>query len=351
MTHKIVQVLVVDDSAYMRKVIREMLGKSIFIEVLDTARSGEEALEKAVEQQPDVIITDLLMPDMDGVAFIREQMRRPLPIVVCSSVLGNGEKVVAAMEAGAVEFVQKPTALALETMYDIQQMIVQAVRSAAAVPFEKLAVPEPVPEVETVPAGPILTRGAAQIEAVLIGISTGGPRALRAMLPRFPKDLSVAMAIVLHMPPGYTQPMAEKLNEICQIEVLESTEGLAMQPGRAILAQAGLHTRLVRAASGLVTTTLGIDPMDNPYIPAVDELFRSGAEVYGRQALAVVMTGMGNDGTVGAGWIKAQGGIVFAEAEESSVIFGMPRSVIEAGLADRVVPLNYLPEAIMEVIL
>lgn len=349
----LIRVLIADDSAYMRKVMREMIESSPLIQVVDTAWNGSSALEKTASLQPDVVIIDLYMPEMDGLDYIRKQMEtRPIPIIVCSSATLDESMALAAMEAGAVEFVQKPTALALDSVYNIQQQLINAVIAAASVPFSRLpvpvAVPEEIPEVDLFrwPA----RRTSMRVDAVLIGISTGGPQALRDLLPRLPEDFPVPVAIVLHMPPGYTQALAFRLNEISQVEVLESAEGLEMRPGRVILARAGVHTRLQLSDKGVVTS-LSEEPRDNLYIPAVDELFQSGAQAYQGRVLGVVMTGMGNDGTAGAAWLKAQGGIIFAESEESSVIFGMPRSVIEAGLADQVVSLKELPQAIMEAIL
>jgi two-component system, chemotaxis family, protein-glutamate methylesterase/glutaminase len=353
-TPALVRVLVIEDSAYMRKAIREMLEKSPHIQVVGTSHDGQLGIEMAAELRPNVVTVDLYMPNLNGVDFIRQQMKiAPLPIVVCSSSNEGGDLFLAAMEAGAVEYVQKPTALALDSMYNIQQKLIEAVLAAASVPVEKLEVPNeavPVPQVPAQWVEPQQRERKSEIEAVLIGVSTGGPRALRSLLPKLPRDLPVPVCIVLHMPPGYTNPLAQKLNEISPLEVVESSEGTEMRAGRAILAQAGLHTRLVRREDGVVVTKLSVEPR-TMYVPSVDELFESGAAVYDGRLLGVVMTGMGNDGTAGAAWIKAKGGVVFAEAEKSSVIYGMPRSVVEAGLADRVVDLNQLAQAIMEEIL
>jgi two-component system chemotaxis response regulator CheB len=258
---------------------------------------------------------------------------------------------MAAMEAGAVEFVAKPTALALEKMYTIRQDLTQAVIAAASIPPEILEQLASTPSA-TLPVMEIPEKleKEGRIDAVVIGISTGGPRALRSMIPRFPAKMPIPVLIALLMPAGYTQLLAEQLNNLSQVEVLESADNLACKPGRVILAQAGMHTRLLRIGDGRVVTVVSDEPNDSIYCPSVDVLFRSAAETYHDRVLAVVMTGMGNDGTNGAGWIKAQGGLIFAESEETSVVFGMPRSVIEAGLADRIVPLHRLPEAIMEVI-
>jgi two-component system chemotaxis response regulator CheB len=187
-------------------------------------------------------------------------------------------------------------------------------------------------------------------DAVVIGISTGGPQALRYLIPQFPADFSAPIAMVLHMPVGYTEMYAAKLNEISRIHMQEAHEGDVMQPGVALLAPAGRHLSLVRNADDQIVAHLDARPFDTPHRPAVDVLFRSAAEVYRNRVLGVVMTGMGNDGMQGAAWIKAQGGMIFTEAEESCVVYGMPRSVAEAGLSDRVVPLERMAQAIMETV-
>jgi two-component system chemotaxis response regulator CheB len=345
-----VRVLIVDDSAYMRKVLREMLARSPLINVVGTARDGKDALDQVKELQPDVVTVDLYMPGEDGVGFIRAQMaHNPLPIVVCSSISEGSELFIAALEAGAVEFVPKPTALALEKMFVIETELVEAVIAAASIPAEKLKIS---PSVDDLNNPLVFDNGnmTSRVAAVVIGVSTGGPRALREILPRLPANLPVPIIIALHMPDGYTRPMAEKLSDICSLEVQESENGMIMKPGRVILAQAGVNTRLVRMPDGSVVTKLDEKPPDSLYCPSVDELFKSAADVYGGRVLGVVMTGMGNDGTAGAAWIKAQGGFIFAESEKTSVVYGMPRSVVEAGLVDKIVSLDMIPESIMEVL-
>lgn len=357
MHDKVIRVLIVDDSAFMRKALREMLDRSPFIQVVETAHDGRDALEKIQLYKPDVVSIDLFMPGMDGTTFIREQMKRsPLPIVVCSSTVEGGGAFIQAMEAGAVEFVQKPTARALDSMYDIQRELTEAVLAAASVSPDKL---EP-PELSLAPAAPPAVdlirpiaaqrTGVRRVDAVLMGVSTGGPRALRALIPMLPADLPVPLVIAQHIPPGYTQQLAVRLSELSQVEVVESANGMELRPGQVVLARAGQHTSLVRGLNGGVCTRLSEEPRTSLYIPSVDELFQTGAQVYGSRLLGVVLTGMGSDGTSGSAWIKSEGGLVFAEAEETSVVFGMPRSVIEAGFADRVLPLEKIPNAIMEVL-
>ena len=187
-----------------------------------------------------------------------------------------------------------------------------------------------------------------KIDLVVIGISTGGPQALRYLIPQFPADFPVPIAIVLHMPVGYTQPYAQKLGEISKLQVKEAREGDPFIAGQALVAQAGRHLMVRRGSNGHAIVQHSLQPIDLPHRPAADILFQSAAEVYRERVLGVVMTGMGHDGRQGAAWIKAQGGTVLTEAEESCVIYGMPRSVVEAGLSDGAIPLNQMARAITE---
>ena len=340
----IVRVLVVDDSAYVRKVFRQMLSRSPFIEVVGAARDGAEALELVEELTPDVITCDLNMPAMDGVAFVRAQMdRRPVPILVVSIASGAAEQVLAALDAGAVDFVQKPTALATERLMEIADDLVEKVKAAAQATPLRGAVPGAVRRPGPLPR----VRGASAVDIVVIGTSTGGPQSLKRVLGGLPADLPVPIAMVLHMPVGYTAMYAEKLNELGPLRVIEAQGGEEVVAGTAYLAPAGRHLILEKDPIGCVRTRLALHPLDTPHRPAVDVLFQSAAEVYGDRVLGVVMTGMGSDGREGAAWIKAKGGRVITEAEESCVVYGMPRSVVEAGLSDSSVPLEQLSEAIM----
>lgn len=343
----IVRVVIVDDSAYVRKVIRQMLSRSPFVEVVGAARNGEEALELVAELEPDVVTCDLNMPAMDGVAFVREQMaRRPLPIIIISVASQAAEPVLTALEAGAIDFVQKPTALATDKLLDIADELIDKVKAAAGTPrstFRRIVTP-------TVVVSPIrLPRtGATAVDIVVIGTSTGGPQALKALMPVFAADFPVPVAMVLHMPPGYTAAYAQKLDELCPLHVVEAQGGERVEAGMAFLAPAGRHLTFVRHADGVVTTRLDLRPLDTPHRPAVDVLFQSASHVYRSRVLGVVMTGMGADGREGAAWIKAEGGRIITEAEESCVVYGMPRAVVEAGLSDTSVPLDGIAQAIMD---
>jgi two-component system, chemotaxis family, protein-glutamate methylesterase/glutaminase len=338
---EIVRILIVDDSAYVRKVIRQMLSRSPFLEVVGTARDGREALELAAELNPDVITCDLIMPELDGVGFIKAQMaRRPVPIVVVSVASESGELVLAALDAGAVDFVQKPTALATERVLEIADELIEKVKAAAA--SRPLVAREMPPSV----AAPRVST-ARNVDIVVIGISTGGPQALKMLIPRLPAELPVPIAIVLHMPVGYTELYARKLNEQSALTVFEAQGGEVVTKGNVYLAPAGRHMTLRRGPNGEVCTHLDVRPLDTLYRPSVDTLFHSAADAYGARVLGIVMTGMGSDGREGAAWIKAKGGTVLTESEASCVVYGMPRSIVEAGLSDGHVVLDRMADALM----
>lgn len=340
--NQIVRVLIVDDSAYVRKAVRQMLSRSPFIDVVGAARDGEEALELVEQLTPDVVTLDLTMPRSDGLDFLKKQMaRRPIPVVVLSAASESGELVMQAIDAGAIAVVQKPTALATDRVFEITDELVSTVKAVAAA-----RVTRPNGEASRQSEiSPVTRTGKADV--LVIGVSTGGPQALKRIIPRLCADFPIPIAMVLHMPVGYTELFARSLGAASRVLVSEAQEGDVFKPGLALLAPAGYHLSCSRRADGAVVARLGLRPLDTAHRPAVDVLFRTAADVYGERTLAIVLTGMGSDGTQGAAWIKAQGGRVFTEAEETCVVYGMPRSVVEAGLSDRAVPLDRMVEAIL----
>ena len=343
----IVRVLVVDDSAYVRKMMTQMLTRSPFVDVVGTARDGAEALELASALGPDVITCDLNMPEMDGVAFVRQQMAtRPVPIVIISVASPSGEQVLAALEAGAVDFLQKPTALATDRLLEVADELVAKVKAAAGAKLWRVP-----PQTASAAAVAALTPpgiiAAQRTEVVVMGISTGGPQALKLLIPQFPAVFPVPIAMVLHMPVGYTELYARKLNELSQLRVKEAEEGDLIEAGSAYLAPAGRHLSF-RKRGASVVAHLDIRPLDTAHRPAVDVLFQSAADCYGARVMGVVMTGMGADGREGAAWIKARGGQILTEAEQSCVVYGMPRSVVEAGLSDTSASLETMFDVILE---
>jgi two-component system, chemotaxis family, protein-glutamate methylesterase/glutaminase len=346
---RIIRVLIVDDSAYVRKVVKQMLARSPFIEVVGIARDGVEALDLVEQLKPDVVTCDLIMPNMDGVTFVREQMaRRPVAIVIMSIASETGEDALTALDAGAIDFVQKPTALATEKILEISDELIAKVKAAADVPLARLQ-PTTSPDALSAPIQAAVACTPGSVDIVVIGISTGGPQALKQMIPQLPAAFPLPVAIVLHMPVGYTEMYARKLNESAPLTVTEAQEGDLVRAGVVLFAPAGRHMSFRREKDGSIVTHLDARPFDMPHRPAVDVLFQSAAEVYRERVLGVVMTGMGSDGKQGAGWIKAQGGLIFTEAEESCVVYGMPGSVVAAGLSDRIVPLERMAQAIQEV--
>ena len=340
----IIRVLVVDDSAYVRKIMTQMLTRSPFVDVVGTARDGAEALELTASLRPDVITCDLNMPEMDGVSFVRQQMaQRPVPIVIISVASPSGDQVLAALEAGAVDFLQKPTALATDRLLEVSDELIAKVKAAAGAQMWRIA-----PTVAARVAPPAAPNVAAQrTDIVVIGISTGGPQALKALIPRFPANFPIPIAMVLHMPVGYTELYARKLDEMSQVRVKEAEEGETIEAGTAYLAPAGRHLSF-RKIGARIAAHLDVRPLDTAHRPAVDVLFQSAAEVYGSRVMGVVMTGMGSDGREGAAWIKARGGQILTESEQSCVVYGMPRSVVEAGLSDISASLETMFDVILD---
>jgi two-component system chemotaxis response regulator CheB len=335
-----VRVLIVDDSAFARKVVREILVAAGF-EVVGTARDGLEALEKIAELKPDVVTLDLVMPNLDGLGLLAALPAQGAPRVVVVSMAGEETALgMAALQAGAVEVVNKPTALATERLREISDELVRAV-GAAAIARQ----PESVPPARA--AAPPTVWRARTRRVVVIGASTGGPQALRRLVGALPQGFPVPVAIVLHLPPGYTEAFARRLDEESEVEVLEASENLELTAGRVVVARAGMHLKL-RRDGGAVRAHLDSAPADVPHRPSVDALFRSAAEVYGAGVLGVVLTGMGNDGLEGAQAIHAAGGELLTEAESSCVVYGMPRSVDEAGLSSAKAPISEMAQTILQ---
>ena len=344
---QIIKVLVVDDSAFIRKVVKQMLLRSPFIDVVGTARDGAEALEMVEKLSPDVVMLDLVMPGVDGLEFLRQQMaRRALPVVECSISHESAEMALAAFDYGAVEFVQKPTALATDRVHEMADELIAKVKAAASVKMAPIPRPEAAAQIEPIE----VLVSPMHADVVAIGISTGGPQALRHFLPLLPANFPVPILVVLHMPIGYTEMYAQRLDQICSLEVVEARDGDLVRPGAVFIAPAGRHMQVLQRPDGTRRIHLDLRPLDTQHRPSVDVLFRSVAEVYKERSLALVMTGMGNDGVMGAAHIKAIGGRVVTEAESSCVVYGMPRAVVEASLSDRSEPLDRIAQTVMEMV-
>lgn len=254
----------------------------------------------------------------------------------------SSERVLSGLDAGAIDFVQKPTALATEKVFDVAEELIAKVTAAAGASMEQQ--PRAQPSRQPIAPGTFLNR----YSVLVLGVSTGGPQGLKSVIARLPADFPIPVALVLHMPIGYTEAYAKRLDELSALTVMEARDGEELRPGVVLVAAAGRHLKLQREADGRVIARLDVRPLDTQHRPSVDVLFQSAAEVYGDRVLGVVMTGMGADGRDGAAWIKARGGGMLTEAEESCVVYGMPRAIVEAGLSDAEVPLDRLAAAIME---
>lgn len=334
-----IRILVVDDSAFARKVLTTVLAREPGLEVVGTARDGLEALEKAAELRPDVMTLDLAMPNLDGVGVLRSLVGASPPRVVVVSIAGSGsEQGLAALEAGAVEIVHKPTALATDRLFEMAGELVAAVRAAGVAR-------RPTPEAVHVPAR-LAAPVARRARIVVVGASTGGPNAVVRLVKALPAGFPVPIAVVLHLPAGYTGPYAERLDGECALHVREAEDNAVLGPGDVLVARAGYHLG-IRARGGQLVARLELQPLDTPHRPAVDVLFASAAEAAPGGVLGVVLTGMGDDGLAGSRAIRASGGEILTETESSCVVYGMPRSVWEAGLSNEEAPLSRMATAIL----
>jgi two-component system chemotaxis response regulator CheB len=328
-----VRVLVVDDSAFARKVLRESLSASPMIEVVGTARDGLEALEKIAELEPDVITLDLVMPNLDGIGVLRSLDRERGPRVVVVSISdGNSDLGIEALQNGAVDLVHKPTALATDRLFELSAELRSKVLAAAnAARWRPRA---------TTPQAPIRQFSkASAVQIVVIGTSTGGPQALSHVVPALPPNFPVPVAIALHIPAGYTDALARRLNEVSAVDVVEARDEIELRAGLVVIARGGAHLVLGNR-DGKHVARVDYAPSSDLYTPSVDRLFHSAAAEFGGGVLGVVLTGMGDDGVIGARAIHAAGGLLLTESESSAIIYGMPRCVYEAGLNASAVPLT-----------
>lgn len=338
------RVLVCDDSAFARKVLRETLEGDSRLEVVGIARDGLDVLEKIEELKPDVVTLDLQMPELDGLGVLQALERKPNAprIVIVTMTDAESALAVRALQTGAFDVVYKPTAIATDRLYELGKELIEKVVLAARSPTRTRAHE----------SAQVTTAGKTKPKArvVVIGTSTGGPRALTYILTALPADFPVPIAAVVHMPIGYTEAFATRLDVASPLSVREATSGLVLERGMAVLARAGAHLRVRSGAGNLVTAWLDVrkDEDESMHCPSVDALFTSAAEQFGAGVLGVVMTGMGTDGLAGARAIHAAGGQLLVEAESTAVVYGMPRAVAEAKLGAEEVTLELMAKAIVD---
>jgi two-component system chemotaxis response regulator CheB len=328
-----IRVLIVDDSLFVRHTLRKHLDADPEIHVVGEASDGLIALEKVQELAPDVITLDVQMPRLDGLETLERLMdARPTPVVMLSALTQRGARVtIQALMRGAVDVVAKPSQAL--NVQDVMDELIAKVKTAASLSPAQLLPPGARPR-------PVVARGVPQRfrpgdPLIVIGASTGGPRALQQLLPQFPAEVAAGVVVVQHMPMGFTRALAQRLDRVSALNVQEAADGDRLAHGMALVAPSGYHLRF----AGVRKVALDQGPRRNGVRPALDVCLESAAERHGASVIGVVLTGMGRDGLEGARAVKAAGGTVIAEHYTTSVVYGMPRSVVDAGLADHVLPL------------
>lgn len=335
-----IRVLVVDDSALMRKMIPQLLRFDTGIEVVGTAMDGIFALKKIRLLRPDVVTLDIDMPRMGGLETLRRIVEDfGTPVIIVSSLSKNdAEPTLQALETGAFDYVTKPQDAISVHIGEIAAELIAKVRAAQENPRPRTRIKNVMPAAEGRAGGSTPAHGRAD-RVLAVGVSTGGPNALSYLLPGIPGDFPAALLVVQHMPAGFTEMFAARLNALCALEVKEACEGDLVLPGRALIAPGNRHLRVKRLPQGTIAVLSDAPPVCG-HRPSADVLFRSVAEEFGDRATGLIMTGMGADGAEGIGEIKARGGMTVAQSEESCVVFGMPKVAIEKGNITDVVRLD-----------
>ncbi len=335
--HK-VRVLVVDDSAFARRTITKILERDHRVEVVGTAWDGLEAIEKIPKLHPDVVTMDLNMPHMTGMEALDIIMREmPLPVIVISSMNKEIiEETLEALEHGAVDFILKPTELASDKLFQIQTELINKVVMIASLKGETIQNKFRTTELHKRLDHPLTPRppSPVKVDCVAIGVSTGGPTALYQIIPKLPENFPAGIVIVQHMPPGFTKPLAERMDKNSNITVKEAEMGDEITPGVALVAPGGYHLFLERNKTRKVVIRIDPEPSHLIHIPSIDLTFSDVAAIYKNRSLGVILTGMGKDGVEGLQKIKNYGGGSIAEDESTCVVFGMPEVAIQRGIID-----------------
>lgn len=349
---KKIRIVVIDDSAYNRRTITKMLEAMPNVEVVGYACDGEEGIRKIVDLKPDMATLDLEMPRMDGFTLLRIVMSSfPIPIIIISSKSGDSQ-VFKALELGAVDFIAKPTGRISEEILKINEDLQAKVNNVFNLNMASIRKREVITVAET----PLFTATnnfrpaerpiTAKVDIVAIGASTGGPPALQNIFSAFTAPPPFSMAVCQHMPAGFTKGFADRLNRSTAMEVREARDGDRVAPGVALLAPGGMNMIFQSTSDGIFARIVEPSPQDR-FVPSVDAMFASLAALYGPRLMAVVLTGMGNDGSRGVKAVKSGGGQVLAESEESSIVFGMPREAIATGSVDKVASLDSMAREII----
>ena len=353
------QVLVVDDSGFFRRRVKEILEEDPMLTVIGDAANGQEAIDKAAELKPDVITMDIEMPVMDGIKATQKIMAtNPVPIVMFSSLTTEGAKAtLEALEAGALDFLPKRFEDISNDREEAKKLLCQRVRAIASKKHTLQKIKPPAPATIATTSVPstaarvkrteVKISKSGGIDLVVIGTSTGGPLALQNVLVDLPENFSKPILMIQHMPATFTPAFAKRLDQLCKITIKEAEDGEALKPGVAFLAPGGKQM-LIEGRAGNATIRIIESEPSLTYKPSVDITFRSVSKVYPANTLAIVLTGMGADGREGARTLKTLGSEVWAQDEESCVVYGMPAAVVDAGLADKVLSLDEFSQAIVK---
>lgn len=355
MTARKIKVLIVDDSALARRILTDLLSSEPDIEVVGTAPDPVFARQKIAQLRPDVLTLDVTMPQMDGLTFLESLMREtPMPVVMVSQATDEGcETTLRALELGAVDFVTKPRVDVSETLGQSARSLPEKIRTASRVKFETRvrevrttadALPRHGSDIETRPAGSLRIPSGAGESLVVIGTSTGGPRALHAILASLPPTMP-PIAIVQHMPPRYTRVLAERLDSISALEVREAKSGEPIRQGQVRIAPGDQHMEIQRRSSGYVIV-LNEKPPVNGHRPSIDVLFRSAAAAAGANTVGVLLTGMGDDGAAALKQLRDLGAFTIAEDQSTCVVYGMPREAVRLEAALKILPLPLIPQTL-----
>ncbi len=344
------KVLIVDDSAYTRQTLKKIVEDDPSLEVIGIATDGVDAMAKALRLKPDIITLDFEMPGMDGFSFLRWLMReRPTPVIMVSSH-ADSKTVFKALELGAVDFIAKPTRRASIELQTVEKDLVRKIKGIKNIRLDILSKNLELLDQEEQIIETRQQRPARQaIDIVAVGSSTGGPAALQIILTRLPADFKAGMVVSQHMPRGFTGPLAERLDRMCQVRVKEAAEGDVVEPGRVFICPGGFHLSLKKRGNRR-QISLKEGKFADKYIPSVDSMMGSVADLYGAAAMGVILTGMGNDGRSGMLEIKKQGGYTIAESEETAVVFGMPAEAIRNGAVETILPIQEIPAEIIRIV-
>lgn len=352
-----ITVVVVDDSAFMRKALSAMLEKDPEIKVVATARNGEEGLEAVRAHNPNVVTLDIEMPRMDGLTALRHiMMEMPRPVLMVSSLTTEGaEDTLKAMELGAVDFIPKQLSKVSLDIIKIEESLQAKVKEIARRKFRRpipvrptLAGKGPGGEALQVPRKPVVAgKGRLVRDVVGIGVSTGGPPAVQKILTQLPADFPASILVAQHMPAAFTGPFAKRLDSMSKVRVKEAEDRERMTPGTVYIAPGGRHMTIEQKVSRVEVRVVD-EPKEALYKPSANVLMESVARGVGRRALGVVLTGMGNDGLEGMKVLKEKGGMAFAQSDATCVVYGMPKAIVDANLADRIVDIDDMAQAIMD---